>query len=34
MAADALESGSPANNPRAPTAEEVVALYRQVYEEE
>ena len=29
MAEDALASGSPANNPRVPTAEEIVALYRQ-----
>ena len=28
MAADALASGSPANNPRVPTAEEIVELYR------
>lgn len=34
MAADALESGSPANNPRLATADEIVALYREVYEEE
>jgi len=27
MAADALASGSPANNPRVPTAEEIIALY-------
>lgn len=27
MAQDALASGSPANNPRVPTAEEIVALY-------
>lgn len=27
MAADALASGSPQNNPRVPTAEEIVALY-------
>ena len=27
MADDALASGSPANNPRVPTAEEIVALY-------
>ncbi len=31
MAADALASGSPANNPRVPTAEEIVELYRQAY---
>jgi len=29
MADDALASGSPANNPRVPTAEEIVALYLQ-----
>ena len=29
MAEDALASGSPANNPRVPTAEEIVELYRQ-----
>ncbi|HEY8597668.1 MAG TPA: iron-containing alcohol dehydrogenase, partial [Thermomicrobiales bacterium] len=29
MAADALASGSPANNPRLPTADEIVALYEQ-----
>jgi alcohol dehydrogenase class IV len=29
MAQDALASGSPANNPRVPTAEEIVALYLQ-----
>jgi len=28
MATDALASGSPANNPRVPTATEIVALYR------
>jgi alcohol dehydrogenase class IV len=28
MAADALASGSPANNPRVPTEEEIVALYQ------
>ncbi len=27
MAADALTSGSPQNNPRVPTAEEIVSLY-------
>ncbi|TXT35732.1 MAG: alcohol dehydrogenase iron-containing, partial [Planctomycetota bacterium] len=27
MAADALASGSPQNNPRVPTAEEIVSLY-------
>jgi alcohol dehydrogenase class IV len=31
MAAQALASGSPANNPRVPDAEEIVALYRAVY---
>jgi len=31
MAADALASGSPANNPRMPTAEEIIELYRQAY---
>ena len=31
MAADALASGSPANNPRVPTAEEIVALYREAW---
>ncbi len=31
MAAQALASGSPGNNPRVPTAEEIVALYREVY---
>jgi alcohol dehydrogenase len=34
MAADALASGSPANNPRVSTQEEIVALYRRVYTEE
>jgi alcohol dehydrogenase class IV len=33
MAADALASGSPANNPRAPTAAEIVGLYRGAYAE-
>jgi alcohol dehydrogenase class IV len=33
MAADALESGSPANNPRPAAVEEIIGLYRQVYEE-
>jgi alcohol dehydrogenase class IV len=28
LAKDALDSGSPANNPRVPTAEEIVELYR------
>ncbi len=31
MAADALASGSPANNPRVPTIEEMVTLYRECY---
>jgi alcohol dehydrogenase class IV len=31
MAADALASGSPANNPRVPTADEIIALYRQCF---
>ncbi|WP_426956770.1 iron-containing alcohol dehydrogenase [Muricoccus radiodurans] len=31
MAAQALASGSPANNPRVPDAAEIVALYRQAY---
>ena len=33
MAGDALASGSPANNPRVPTAAEIAALYRRVYPE-
>lgn len=31
MAADALASGSPGNNPRVPHAEEIVALYREAW---
>lgn len=31
MALDALASGSPGNNPRVPTAEEIVALYERVF---
>jgi alcohol dehydrogenase class IV len=31
MAAQALASGSPANNPRIPDAAEIVALYREAY---
>lgn len=31
MASDALASGSPQNNPRVPTAEEIVALYQQAW---
>jgi alcohol dehydrogenase class IV len=33
MAADALASGSPANNPRPATAPEIIALYRRAYSE-
>lgn len=33
MAADAIASGSPANNPRQPTHEEIVALYRRCFAE-
>jgi len=32
MASQALASGSPANNPRVPTADEIIELYRRVYE--
>lgn len=32
MAAQALASGSPQNNPRIPTAEEICSLYRQVWD--
>ena len=32
MALDALSSGSPANNPRQPTKEEIVALYRKCFQ--
>jgi alcohol dehydrogenase class IV len=32
MAAQALASGSPANNPRVPTSDEIIELYRRVYE--
>ena len=31
MASQALASGSPANNPRVPTADEIIELYRRVY---
>jgi len=31
MAEQALASGSPANNPRVPTAQEIIALYGKVY---
>jgi alcohol dehydrogenase class IV len=33
MAAQALASGSPANNPRVPTAAEIEALYDEVWAE-
>jgi alcohol dehydrogenase class IV len=32
MAKQALASGSPANNPRVPSADEILALYRQCYD--
>src|SRR4051812_11945076 len=32
MASQALASGSPINNPRVPTAEEIIELYRRVYD--
>jgi alcohol dehydrogenase class IV len=32
MAGQALASGSPANNPRVPTGEQIIELYRRVYE--
>ncbi|CAG9623234.1 iron-containing alcohol dehydrogenase [Sutcliffiella rhizosphaerae] len=32
MTADAIESGSPANNPRVPTADELAELYRTCYD--
>lgn len=32
MAQQALTSGSPANNPRVPTAEEIVALYEKAWD--
>jgi alcohol dehydrogenase class IV len=32
MAGQALASGSPANNPRVPTGDEIIELYRRVYE--
>jgi alcohol dehydrogenase class IV len=32
MAAQALASGSPGNNPRVPSADEIVALYRETYD--
>ena len=31
MASQALASGSPANNPRVPTADEIIDLYRRMY---
>ena len=31
MAKQALASGSPQNNPRVPTADEIVALYREIW---
>jgi len=31
MASQALASGSPANNPRVPTSEQIIELYRRVY---
>ena len=31
MASQALASGSPANNPRIPSSEEIVELYRRAY---
>jgi alcohol dehydrogenase class IV len=31
MARQALASGSPGNNPRVPTEDEIVALYREAY---
>jgi alcohol dehydrogenase class IV len=31
MAQDALDSGSPAFNPRVPTRAEVISLYREIY---
>ena len=31
MASQALGSGSPANNPRTPTSDEIIELYRRVY---
>jgi alcohol dehydrogenase class IV len=31
MAQQAIASGSPGNNPRVPTADEIVSLYRAVY---
>jgi alcohol dehydrogenase class IV len=31
MASQALGSGSPANNPRIPTSDQIIDLYRRVY---
>jgi alcohol dehydrogenase class IV len=31
MASQALGSGSPGNNPRIPTSDEIIELYRRVY---
>ena len=31
MASQALASGSPGNNPRVPTSDEIIELYRRVY---
>jgi alcohol dehydrogenase class IV len=31
MAEQALASGSPANNPRAPNAEEIIELYKKLW---
>jgi alcohol dehydrogenase class IV len=33
MASDAIASGSPANNPRQATHEEIIALYRKCFAE-
>ncbi|WP_246238228.1 iron-containing alcohol dehydrogenase [Alkalicoccus luteus] len=32
MASDALDSGSPANNPKVPTKEEIIDLYKEAYD--
>lgn len=32
MAGDALDSGSPANNPRVPTKDEIIVLYKEAYD--
>ena len=31
MASQAIASGSPANNPRVPSSDEIIELYRRVY---